>query len=234
MRDRIRYDRDATLQGARLEETLNRDGTGYGVTARGGLTPLTTVAVSTNSCTTASSSRPCATAHSFRVMPGVEFKPRALIKGSAYVGYRKFTPRSSLIPEFAGLVSQLALSYTLLGATTFGVTFDRDVTYSYAVLTPYYIDNSPGVFIRRALGGKFDLVVNAARHQYSYRDLEVQTLVAEEPRVDTTDNYGANLGYRLKQNTRVGFGASYYRRTSTRETLRLQRLRAGMVVNYGF
>ena len=35
---------------------------------------------------------PARDSRSFRVMPGVEFKPRALISGSAYVGYRKFTP----------------------------------------------------------------------------------------------------------------------------------------------
>jgi hypothetical protein len=38
-------------------------------------------------------------------MPGVEFKPRALIKGSAYVGYRRFTPSAAdVLPEFSGLV----------------------------------------------------------------------------------------------------------------------------------
>ena len=41
-------------------------------------------------------------------MPGVELKPRALISGSAYVGYRRFTPTTTgTLPTFNGLVSQL-------------------------------------------------------------------------------------------------------------------------------
>ena len=56
-------------------------------------------------------------------MPGVELRPRALVSGSAWVGYRRFTPKASMLPAQAGLVSQLALSYTLLGATMFGVTY---------------------------------------------------------------------------------------------------------------
>ena len=54
------------------------------------------------------------------------------------------------------------MSYTLLGATTFGVTYDRDVTYSYQVIKPYYLDNSVGLFVRRAVGGRYDVIVNFA------------------------------------------------------------------------
>ena len=55
---------------------------------------------------------------SFRVMPGVELRRRALLNGSAWVGYRRFEPKAAALPSQAGLVWQLALSYTLL----FGVT----------------------------------------------------------------------------------------------------------------
>jgi hypothetical protein len=108
------------------------------------------------------------------------------------------------------------------------------VAYSFEALNPYYLENSVGVYIRRAVGGRFDVIVNAARHRYDYRDNPVLAGLAE-PRVDTTDNYGANFGYRLKRETRIGFGASYYTRTSTRETFRqYDGLRVGTTVNYGF
>jgi hypothetical protein len=56
-----------------------------------------------------------------------------------------------------------------------------------------------------------------------------------DARVDTTDNYGANLGYRMKRNTRLGFGASYYTRDSTRDTFRqYDGLRIGTTMTYGF
>jgi hypothetical protein len=230
----IRYDADAFFLGTSLQKTLNRDTSGYSVTARERLSVLTAVAVRYDNYRDRFPLSPERNSDNYRVMPGVEFKPRALINGSAYVGYRSFTPRSALLPAYNGLVSELGLSYTLLGATMFGVTYDRDVAYSFEALNPYYLDNSVGVYIRRAVGGRFDVIVNAARHRYDYRDNPVLAGLSA-PRVDTTDNYGANLGYRLKKDTRIGFGASYYTRTSTRETFRqYDGLRVGTTMNYGF
>jgi hypothetical protein len=231
---RTRYDADAFFLGTSLRETLNRNETGYSVVLRERLTALTTMAVRYENLHDAFPYSPVRDNSSYRVMPGVEFKPRALISGSAYVGFRKLSPKSELLPEYTGLVSQLALSYSLLGATVFGVSYDRDVQFSYEAVNPYYLDNSVGVFVRRQLGGRVDLIVNAARHRYDYRDL-TGLAASLAPRVDTTDSYGANVGYRLKGATRVGFGATYYRRTSTRETFRhYDGLRAGMTVTYGF
>lgn len=141
------------------------------------------------------------------------------------------------MPAQTGLVSQLGLAYTLLSATTFGVTYDRDYRFGYEELFPFFLDNSVGVFIRRAVGGKFDVVANAARHRYDYQHLAVQTAeFAPVPaRVETTDNYGLNFGYRLKKQTRVGFGASYWTRDSTRvASRRYDGLRVGTTVTYGF
>src|SRR5207253_11359318 len=132
---------------------------------------------------------------SYRVMPGVDFKPRALIKGYAYAGYRRFMPRNTALPRYAGLVAQVGLSYTLLGATTFGATYDRDVSFSFQPSTPYFCDDSTGVFIRRAVGGRWDVMATAARHIYDYRNLVIQTLQAVPERRDITDSYGGNLGY---------------------------------------
>jgi len=230
----IRYDADQFFLGTSLQKTLNRDTTGYSVTARERLSVLTTVATRYEAFRDRFPLSPERNSDNYRIMPGVEFKPRALVSGSAYVGYRSFSPRSELLPAYNGLVSELALSYTLLGATTFGVTYDRDVAYSFEALNPYYLENSVGFYVRRAVGGRFDVIVNAARHRYDYRDNPVLAGLSD-PRTDTTDTYGANLGYRLKQDTRIGFGANYYTRTSTRETFRqYDGLRIGTTVNYGF
>jgi hypothetical protein len=170
-------------------------------------------------------------------MPGVELRPRALINGSAWVGYRSFHPRDPIVPAQQGLVSQLGLSYTLLGATTFGVTYDRDYQFSYQVETPYFVDNGVGLFVRRAVGGRFDVIANAARHRYTYQAMAIQPaqLAAIPDRVETTDNYGVNLGYRLKRLTRVGFGASYWTRDSATDASRAyDGLRIGTTVTYGF
>ncbi len=184
---------------------------------------------------------------SFRVMPGVEFKPRALISGSAYVGYREFTPKvDGTLPKFSGLVAQLGLSYTLLGSTTFGVTYSRDLTYSYEVLQPFFINNSVGASIRRALGRRFDVLVSADRFEYAYEDLLIPPAAADDPlavvpvklpseqRVDTTWNYSSSVGYRIG-NGRVGFGVAYWKRDSRQKAFRaFDNLRFGTTVTYGF
>ena len=174
---------------------------------------------------------------SFRVMPGVELRPRALLNGSAWVGYRRFEPKAAVLPSQAGLVSQLALSYTLLGSTVFGVTYDRDYQFSYEALTPYYIDNSAGVFVRRAIGTRADVRVNIARHRYSYQAIFTDPILSDpvDDRVDTTDNYGVNVGYRLNGRTRAGVGLSYWTRDSTHLDVRnYTGLRIGLTMDHEF
>jgi hypothetical protein len=175
-------------------------------------------------------------------MPGVEFKPRALVSGSAFVGFRKFTPiDNSAFPEFSGLVANLGLSYTILGATTLGVSYVRDVNYSVETLQPYFVSNAAGASVRQALGRKFDLLGSADRAVYSYRDLRVGLPAAGTPqppldaREDTTWIYAGSLGYRPGRQMRIGLGGSYWKRESTTRIFRnYDGLRLGTSITYGF
>jgi putative beta-barrel porin BBP2 len=233
------YDADARIENTFLARTLNRKTTGAQVTARHKLTPLTTLGLRYDNLHDRFAFSPLRDSNSFRVMPGVELKPRALIRGSAYLGYRRFTPLSpGVLPEFSGLVADLGLSYTIMGATSIGVSFRRDLTYSYEERQPFFVLNSPGVSIRRALGRRFDVLVSADRHKYEYRDLVVALPAAglpPEPRVDITWNYSASLGYRVGRDGRIGFGASYWKRESTTARFRnYDNLRIGTTATYGF
>ena len=126
-----RYDDAAEYDNTRLQRTLNRDTDGLEIKTTYRLTPLTSLAIRYDNLRDRFPLSPGRDSDSFKVMPGVEFKPRAIISGTAYVGYRAFTPLdATVLPEFKGLVAQLGLSYTLLGATTFGVSYNRDLTYS--------------------------------------------------------------------------------------------------------
>ena len=235
--DETRFDADEEFNGLRLQRTLDQKTTGYMVAARHRVTPLTTVVVRYEGIEDEFAYSPVRDSRSVRVMPGVEFKPRALIKGSAYVGYRRFTPSvAGVLPEFSGLVAQLGLSYTLLGSTTFGVSYARDLTYSYDEVRPFFVNNWLGASVRHALGRRFDVQVSADRHLYAYQDLLLQPVVdlALDPRTDTTWNYAGSLGYRIGKG-RVGFGVSYWERESTTRNLRnYDNLRFGTTVSYGF
>jgi Putative beta-barrel porin 2 len=234
------YDADAEFDGTSLQRTLNRKSTGLQSVVRHRLTPLTTLAVRYDNLRDEFEFAPSRDSKSYRVMPGVEFKPRALISGSAYVGYRKFTPaEAAVLPEFSGLVSELGLSYTLLGATTFGVSYRRDLTYSYEETQPFFVDNSVGASVRRALGRRFDVLLSADRHSYAYRDLLIALPVTgarpAPERVDITWNYAGSLGYRIGREGRIGFGVSYWQRESTTKRFRdYDNLRIGTTATYGF
>jgi hypothetical protein len=232
-----RYDSGAEFDGTSLQRILDRERSGLQLTARRRLTALTSVSVRYETFLDRFTYSPMRDSHSYGVLPGVEFQPRALINGSAYVGYREFTPEvTTALPEFRGLVAQLGLSYTLLGATTFGVAYNRDLSYSYLELQPFFVDNSIGVSIRRALGSRFDALVSADRHKYEYRDAITDGgLVAAAPRTDMTWNVAGSVGYRLGRDGRVAFGVSYWQRESTTGPLRdYDNLRVGSTISYGF
>lgn len=232
-RDEIRYDSDAEFDATNLQRTLNRDTRGVQLTARHRLTPLTTLAVRAEVDQDRFIVSPARDSNSYQVLPGVEFAPQALLKGSAYLGYRKFTPvaQGGLQP-FSGLVGELGLSYTLLGATTFGMSFRRDLTYSYSEIQPFFVDTSLGASIRRALGSRFDVLGSADRHLYDYRSFLTAGL-DDGLRLDTTWNYAASVGYRVGRGGRIGFGASYIQRDSTIRWRAYDNLRFGTTFSYG-
>jgi Putative beta-barrel porin 2 len=232
-RNEIRYDHDAVFDATNLQRMLNRDTRGVQLTARHRLTPLTTVAVRAQVDEDRFRLSPSRDSDSYRVMPGVEFAPQALLKGSAYLGYRKFTPVDrETLHAFSGLVGELGLSYTLLGATSFGMSFRRDLTYSYSEFQPFFIDTSLGASIRRALGSRFDVIGSADRHIYDYRSFLTAGL-DNAPRSDVTWNYAASVGYRVGRDGRVGFGASYLQRDSTVLWRAYDNLRFGTTFSYG-
>ena len=136
-RGQIRFDGDDYFRGQRLKETFDRDTQVFGVMARHRRNGLTAFGLRYENQTDRFPLSPVRDTDSFRVMPGVELRPRALLNGSAWVGYRRFEPKAAVFPSQAGLVSQLAISYTLVGATTFGVTYDRDYQFAYEAPIPH-------------------------------------------------------------------------------------------------
>jgi hypothetical protein len=229
----VRYDADSEFDGISMAQTLNRETRGIQLAARHRLTPLTTLALRTEALEDRFEFSPGRNADSYRVMPGVEFAPQALIKGTAYVGYRKFTPLfSDILPEFSGVVGELGLSYTLLGSTVFGASYRRDLTYSYSAEQPFFVDNAVGISIRRALGSRFDVLLSGDRHQYDYES--ILTGPDPSPRRDVTWLYTASVGYRLGRDGRIGFGVSHVERQSTNPGREYRNLRFGTTFGYGF
>lgn len=230
------FDADEFFLGSRLAERLNRDQTRFGTVLRFNPTVLTTIAVKADRFQDRFPLSPERDTDNVRVMPGVEFGRRALITGRAYVGVRQLTPvDETVLPDFTGLVSDLGLTYNVLGGTTIGITHTRDIRYSFEFTQPYYVDTGVGASVRRALGPRFDVLASVNRHTLAYRNLMLETVTAAPGRVDTVWNYGGSLGYRVGRDGRIGLGATYWKRDSTtRPGREYDGLRIGSTVSYGF
>jgi hypothetical protein len=231
----LRYDADAFFDGSSLRDSLNHDSTGVTVTPRYRITPLTAIAVRLERLQERFEFSPERNNDTTRWMPGVEFKPRALISGSAYVGHRRLTPKDEVaLPAFSGVVANLGLSYTLLQSTTFGVTYDRDLQYSLEAFQPYFVSDAVGGSIRRALGSHFDVMGTAQRYRYAFRHLVVGPVALVAERIDRVKVYSGTFGYRIGQAGRLGVGLWYTDRQSTRADRTFDSLRLGTTMTYGF
>ena len=128
-------------------------------------------------------------------------------------------------------MASLNLGYTLLGATRLSVETTRDLSYSYEISEPYYISTGLGGTIRRQVHGDLDAVLSARRTRQNYRTLATVTTA---PRLDTIQNYSADLGARLTREVRLGFVVGWQRRESTAgATQAYHGVTAGFSLTYG-
>lgn len=206
------------LDDLNLREALNRSTSTGSVEARYTATPLTTFTFGVDASRDRFVFSPLRDANSVRLLPGVEFKPLALISGSAQVGVRRFEPTNSSLEGFTGVVAAASLSYVLRGSTKVTVTADRDLTYSYERRQPYFVVDAYGLTVRRQIVGAFDVTAGVQRQKYSYRDLLLPGgTPGDLDRVDVTRTWFGSLGYRIGGAMRAGFG-SVYRERHTNST----------------
>ena len=237
-RSGIAFDADAVFHGTSLEHALNRTTTSAVLAARHRATPLTTFVAAAEQLRDEFEFSPERDSESVRATAGLEFKPRALISGSAMVGFRRFVPEHQAVPDYTGLVAHLGLSYRLLGATTFGVSYTRDLQYSFEPFQPYYVLNGVGGSVRQALGSRFDVLVSADRVLHDYRNLLLHpgggAVLPLGAREDVVLVGAASLGFRLGRDARIGAGVSYQeRRSSTASVRNYTTVRFATTVSYG-
>jgi hypothetical protein len=230
------FDADAIFDGTSLQQTLNHDSRTASVTLRQDLTHLTAVVFRAENGTDRFPLSPERDAESLRVTPGIELRSRALVTGTAYVGVRSFKPYSPLLTPFRGAVARASLAYPLADATRFAFTADRDLSYSYESVQPYFVIQGYGVAVERRLTSRTDTTFGLQRYRYSYRDLAAPGASAVDVgRVDAIRTLSASFGYRFARTTRTGLGISYRsRESSSAERRNYHGLRVTAIADYGF
>jgi len=233
----IEFDADAVFQGTYLDEVLNRTERAGAASLRYQWSPLTAFVATAEGQQDRFPKIPARDTDSVRFMGGALLQPRALISGSAFVGVRHMLARrEENFLGFGVVAASAGLSSTLFGVTRLGFLADRDVSYSWEFLSPYYIRTGVGASVRQALGRRLDVMVGGQRYGHRYRDAtgaEVRWLGV--PRVDVVRNLDVGVGFRLKRDTHVAVGGSYWERTSNLQLFRDYRgLRAGLSITHGF
>lgn len=211
---RVSYDEGSIFDNTSLRETLNRRTRSASLAFHHDVTPLTRASLRTTYSVERFDYTPARDATNVAVVPGVEFKPLALVAGSAAIGIRRFRPENPLIQDFTGVVAHANLAYTLQGFTRFRFSADRDLAFSYSQSAPYYVTNQYGVGIDRHLGGKFDLTGGVDWLMHSYKVIAGIEPIADTPPVDRLTTWALGVGYRLARARRVGFDVTYRERSS--------------------
>lgn len=196
--------------GSDLQRILNRHAAAVGGSVRYALTPLTTFVMLTEYERTRFDFEPLRDANSYRVTPGLEFSPDALLRGKAFVGYRRFKALTTGVPGYAGAVASAELA-TVFGDTRVEFRVDRDVAYSFEPITPYYVLSGVNVTATQRVYGPFDVTGTVGWQQLAYRALEG---VVRTDRVDRVASAGGGVGFRLRPGTRLGMVAEYAERRS--------------------
>ena len=218
------YDEGETYLGADLANALNRREQSGKLQFRYTLTPLTTFVVDSEAGRDRFVNDPIRDSNSLKVMPGFELKPAALISGSVFVGFRRFDPLSTSLPDYSGVIAAVKARYTR-SATRYDVVVDRDVAYSFEALQPYYTLLNTGLTVTQRVTRRWDLVGRGSLQRLAYQDLVSAGLPAgpsqsEEQRVDRGRELGGGFGFNMNESVRFGFNVSYVTRKSPLEGTR--------------
>jgi len=227
---RLRFNEGAVFFGTNLADALDRRSRSYRVSVRHALTPLTTFVVQTEQQEDRFDISFDRNADSYRVLPGFELDPRALIAGRAFVGYRSFTTLDPDVPDFDGVVALVEAEYTLR-ATKFGLAVQRDAWYSYELEEPFFIVTELTLQVTQKVTTNWDTVGRMSRQLLAYQ--QRQSAGGSE-RTDTVWAFGGGVGRRVGRTARIGINVDHLRRESPRAPARgYNGWRIGGSVTYG-
>jgi hypothetical protein len=230
---RMAFDGDARFDGHSLAQELNRETQTASAGVRYALTPLTAVVATTEASRVRFSQIRLRDTDSHQAQVGVSLHPRALVSGSARVGYQTFRPRLRTVPDFSGFVGAANVTYRLRESTALGFMLDRLVSFSYLPDEPYYVRVGYGLSVRRQLVPQWDVTVTAARSRHEYRRSGLGPGAAAIGHSDRLFGGTIALGYEVGPRTRITTAISYQTRRSASDDRSYDGFRIGTSFTYG-
>jgi putative beta-barrel porin BBP2 len=184
-----------------------------------------------------------------RIMPGVEFKPKALVSGGLNVGVLAYRPAESFVPPFTGLVAAANLKTVIAGDTELIGMVTRDMQYSVDTRA-YYVQTGVTATITHYLNRRWNITSTVDREALTYLmgggpaiipnpdpitlgdTLTVRfadTLLARPDHVLTA---AAGIGVRVNADVRAVIGVGFNQRHAPLPQSRYQNLQTLLTVIY--
>ena len=216
-----------------LAHQLNRREGEATLSASWAMTPLTTFVVKGAHRVDEFDAATERDSQSVHVKSGLEFKPAALISGSAFLGFRSFSPVQDELPGFNGLTAAVDLHYIARDRLRLNGAVNRDVDYSFEPLLPYYVSTSVETDAMQAIGSGWDVVGRVGLTHMAYQAFERIDNVLPD-RIDRTWLVGTGVGRRFGADVRIGVDVNYVTRVSDAPFRDYSGVRAGGSVTYGY
>ena len=182
--------RTPSSDGQRLDQSLNRASKAAEAVFGYQLTPLTTWVVRASSEQDRFAFATARNSNTSRISTGFDLGRFALIRGTAYVGYRTLTAADGgTAAPFRGATANINVSYTAPTQTRLSFATSREIEYSYELAHPYYLQTGVSLTVTQRIIGQWDVQALGGRDRLDYR--------APSPtnRVDLVDRIGGGIGY---------------------------------------
>jgi hypothetical protein len=210
----VSFDPDALFQTVSMAETMNHHFAGGGAGVKYRLSPYTALTALLDATATRFEFSPLRDTNSYSGVVGVEFHPRAMISGTAGLGYRVLSPESNSTPAFSGFTPRAGLTYTLHDSLTISGGVQRDVEYSVYNDRPYFLYTLYEGSVRKMLFHRFDIGGSVQHTTLDYQPFiseggDFAALSPEVVRMAT-----ASLGVPILRKFRVGWYVQRWDRVS--------------------
>jgi hypothetical protein len=200
---------DAFQDGVNLEQALSHTGTDYTGGLRTALTPLLSMQLRGGVKKDKFRFDPTRNGQTGSGTVSFAFDRDAVISGLASFGYQDYSPDDPLVARYRGWTANVALAYPLLEIGHFNFGLQHGIDYSFDVQEGYYVNNSFNIAYTQRLFGEVDLQVQGSRATFDYGHRE-----GSEDRQDTLDSVNGNLGYNLRNRSRVSLNYELTERES--------------------
>ena len=230
-RGQFRYDGQDLVVGDQIAQGLDRRTDTEVFDLRVRLTPLTTFITQSTATQERFDNQAFRDANTLAIMPGFEFRPEALISGSAFVGIKRFDSLNDAVQDYTGVVANVGAKY-IVRSTQFDVRVARDVTFSYEVLQPFYTLLDTGLAVTQRITYRWDVIGRTSWQSLAYHNITSAIDLSE--RTDHSWQVGTGVGYHVGESLRVGVDANYSRRDAPEAQYRnYEGLRIGASFSYG-